>query len=210
MCHLYTLGSSSPVLFSLSLSPPPPRHPSLLAVLVSPGGSCQSRPSPRIPLELIVPAVAGGGKRSEAAESHRWRERCQSLSLIINFCHSVPVATTHSLSLSLSLSLSFSFRSVFLSSSLLSFALPASPTPRASWFCMPPWRRRVQPFIMCGTHTTLPPQVSPLDSLPCFNCILPSTPRKRLHSPIPSPPLPLSSSLSFSPSLLFLFSLFLF
>lgn len=37
-----------------------------------------------------MPAVAGGGRRCEAAESRRWRERCQSLSLIINFCHSGP------------------------------------------------------------------------------------------------------------------------
>lgn len=70
--------------------PPSPRHPYTLAVPVSPGGSCQSSASLRIPLELIVPAVAGGGKRSEAAAGRRWRVRCQSLSLIINFCHSAP------------------------------------------------------------------------------------------------------------------------
>ncbi|KAJ8405039.1 hypothetical protein AAFF_G00329600 [Aldrovandia affinis] len=33
------------------------------------GGSCQSAASPRIPLELIVPAVAGGGLRSEPPAS---------------------------------------------------------------------------------------------------------------------------------------------
>lgn len=74
--------------------------------LVSPGGSCQSSASPTIPLELIVPAVAGGGRHCEAAESRRWREHCQSLSLIINFCHSGPrgshkVRASHTLHLSL-------------------------------------------------------------------------------------------------------------
>lgn len=131
--------TSLPNLPSSSFSFPSPRHPYTLAVPISPGGSCQSSASLRIPLELIVPAVAGGGKRSEAAAGRRWRVRCQSLSLIINFCHSAPwqprsLAPPPSFSLFLPLSLW-----------LLS--------PRVSWFGMPSLRRRVQPFIMCHTHT---------------------------------------------------------
>lgn len=75
-------------LLAFTLSFLPSAYPS--TPIVSPGGSCQSSASPTIPLELIVPAVASGGRRCEAPESRRWRERCQSLSLIINFCHSGP------------------------------------------------------------------------------------------------------------------------
>lgn len=111
---LCPLSPTSPLHPSLLYTTPPLFHAllSLLSLahlstpLVSPGGSCQSRASPTIPLELIVPAVAGGGRRCEAAESRRWRERCQSLSLIINFCHSGPrgsyvAGASHSLCLSL-------------------------------------------------------------------------------------------------------------
>ncbi len=161
-------GTEVSFLFSILTKPPPlfpnlpsstlpsPRHPYTLAVPISPGGSCQSSASLRIPLELIVPAVAGGGKRSEAAAGRRWRVRCQSLSLIINFCHSAPwqprsLAPPPSFSLFLPLSLW-----------LLS--------PRVSWFGMPSLRRRVQPFIMCHTHTVLSPRSLPLT--PCLVLIV--------------------------------------
>lgn len=96
--------------------------------LVSPGGSCQSSASPTIPLELIVPAVAGGGRRCEAAESRRWRECCQSLSLIINFCHSGPhgshiAGASHSLRLSL-----LSFSSLLLATHSASWSASLCPS----------------------------------------------------------------------------------
>lgn len=114
-CPPLPLSPTSPLYPSLLYTTPPLFHallsllclcPPLHPLLVSPGGSCQSSASPTIPLELIVPAVAGGGRRCEAAESRRWRERCQSLSLIINFCHSGPrgshvAGASHSLCLSL-------------------------------------------------------------------------------------------------------------
>lgn len=92
-----------------------------------------------------MPAVAGGGRRCEAAESHRWREHCQSLSLIINFCHSGPrgshvAGAYHSLSLSVS---------------------PSLPSPSSS----SPLIQRV------GLHRSVPPMFSP--SLPPSSLVSP-------------------------------------
>ncbi|CAB1429115.1 unnamed protein product [Pleuronectes platessa] len=79
--------SSSPPLSLSSASAHPSTPP-----FVSPGGSCQSNASPTIPLELIVPAVAGGGRRCEA-ESRRWREHCCSPPLSPLFPPSVSLDT---------------------------------------------------------------------------------------------------------------------
>lgn len=99
--------SPPPNSVSLPLYPPPPPPPPLLtapprSVPVSPGRQlsimCFSQNPSGTHCARRSPAEASA---REAAESRRWRERCQSLSLIINFCHSAPVATTRSGSLSL-------------------------------------------------------------------------------------------------------------
>lgn len=122
--------SPPPNSVSLPLYPPPPPPPPLLtapprSVPVSPGRQlsimCFSQNPSGTHCARRSPAEASA---CEAAESRRWRERCQSLSLIINFCHSAPVATTRSSSPSLLLSLSLSLP-IACSRSL---SLPLSPS----------------------------------------------------------------------------------
>lgn len=169
-----------------SPSAPLTHRPSTLPVPVSPGRQlsimCFSQNPSGTHCARRSPAEASA---CEAAESRRWRERCQSLSLIINFCHSAPVATTRSGSLplppppaqSLSPHCLFSAplpptRTQSLSPALChshSVPLPpllASPSGKLIWYATPATAKFNLSLCGAHTHTTL----SPPGSVPLTHC----------------------------------------